>query len=269
MQRSEPFLNADERLDEVNEKIRLIQKRQGLTFGTDAYLLAAFLRKSPKATAVELGGGSGIVSLLAVSKGKAARVTAVEVQPEFAGLIRRNAELNGLSDRIVPLCGDIRRISAKDFSDPVDLVFSNPPYLKTGAGRSNLHPEKEVARHEICGTIFDFCDCAGRLLQTGGRFVTVWRPDRLTDLFTALRNSRLEPKRILFVHADPETEPCMILTEAIKDATASLRVLPPLFLYESAICSPRQRTAQISRIYETCSFPTYEKTNKSIKENQP
>ena len=255
MQSTEPILNADERLDEVNERLHLIQKRQGLTFGTDAYLLAAFLRKAPHSVAAELGGGSGIVSLLAVSKEKIARATVIEVQPTFADLIGRNAALNDLADRVTPLCADIRSIGAKDLPEPVDLVFSNPPYLKVGTGKSNLYPEKELARHEVCGTIFDFCDCAGRLLQTGGRFVTVWRPDRMSDLFEALRRSRLEPKKILFVHADTETEPCMLLTEAIKDASPSLRVLPPLFLYESAPGSTRQRTTQTARVYETCSFP--------------
>ena len=40
-------LFEDERLDEVNEKITLIQKKDGLTFGTDAFLLAAFIKANP------------------------------------------------------------------------------------------------------------------------------------------------------------------------------------------------------------------------------
>ena len=59
-----PTLAPDERLDEVNEQIRLIQKKQGLTFGTDAFLLAAFVRSSPRARAVDLGSGTGIIPLL-------------------------------------------------------------------------------------------------------------------------------------------------------------------------------------------------------------
>ena len=38
-------INADERLDRVNENITLIQKKDGLTFGTDAFLLAAFIKE--------------------------------------------------------------------------------------------------------------------------------------------------------------------------------------------------------------------------------
>ena len=56
----------DERIDEINDSLRLIQKKSGLTFGTDAYLLYAYLKKKPMARAVDLGAGTGIISLLAL-----------------------------------------------------------------------------------------------------------------------------------------------------------------------------------------------------------
>ena len=42
-------LKENERLDYVNDDIELIQNNEGLTFGTDALLLAGY---------VELGGGT-------------------------------------------------------------------------------------------------------------------------------------------------------------------------------------------------------------------
>ena len=88
-----PTLAPDERLDVVNESIRLIQKKQGLPYGTDAFLLAAFIRPMPRVHAVELGGGTGIASLLAVTKNKVADVCAVEIQKDFAELIAKNASV--------------------------------------------------------------------------------------------------------------------------------------------------------------------------------
>ena len=79
-----PPLYEDERLDTVNEQIRLIQKRNGLTFGTDAYLLSAYAPPSPRAFAVDLGSGTGIVPLLLLAQGKVASVAAVEIQASFA-----------------------------------------------------------------------------------------------------------------------------------------------------------------------------------------
>ena len=50
-------LKQNERLDEVNDKLRLIQKTDGLTFGTDAYLLSAYLKTRVGKVGVELGCG--------------------------------------------------------------------------------------------------------------------------------------------------------------------------------------------------------------------
>ena len=39
------ILKQDERINEINENLRLIEKSGSLTFGTDAYLLSAYLKK--------------------------------------------------------------------------------------------------------------------------------------------------------------------------------------------------------------------------------
>ena len=250
-------LCSDERLDEVNEHIRLIQKKQGLTFGTDAYLLAAYVRSSPRARAVDLGSGTGIIPLLLTARGKVASVTAVEIQPAFSELIARNAALNGYADRITPLCRDLRELKPQDTGGEVDLVLSNPPYMRCDTGKRNEHDEKYLARHEVCGNIADFCAAAGRLLRYGGRFVCVWRPDRLTDLLQGMHRAALEPKRMTFVHADAEAEPCMVLTEAVKGGAPSLRISPPLLLYKPRVAgqSTRVLTEAAQRIYDDCRFP--------------
>ena len=92
-------LYESERIDEVNDKLKLIQKPEGLTFGTDALLLAGYVSgKNP--LGLELGAGSGIISFLLLTRGKVSKVTALEVQEEYARLTERNTELNGLSDRM-------------------------------------------------------------------------------------------------------------------------------------------------------------------------
>lgn len=252
-----PLLSEDERLDEVNEQIRLIQKKKGLTFGTDAFLLAAFVRPSARTSAVELGGGTGIVSLLLAAKKKVREITVAEIQKPFADLIDRNARLNGYENSVKALCKDVRELNAATIGKEVDLVVSNPPYMKCNAGKRNEEDEKYIARHEVCGEIGDFCAAAGRLLRHGGKFVCVWRPDRLSELFAGLSCARLEPKRMTFVHADAEAEPCMVLIEAIKGGAPSMRISAPLLLYEpkSAELSRRILTPTAQKIYDECCFP--------------
>jgi len=248
-------LLPDERIDRINEQIRLIQKKQGLTFGTDAYLLAAFVRPVPQARAVDLGSGTGVLPLLLAARKKAATITAVEIQPSFADLIARNAALNGYSEQIRPLCADVRELNCEMLSDKeVDLVISNPPYMRCDSGKRNNNDEKYIARHEVCGNITDFCEAASRILRYGGRFVTVWRPDRLSELMDAMHRVALEPKRMTFVHADSDAEPCAVLTEAVKGAAPALRLSPPLLLYQKreAGNSRRVLTPAAQAVYDTC-----------------
>lgn len=260
MQTPTPPLSSDERLDRVNEQILLIQKKDGLTFGTDAFLLASFVRPEPSSRGVDLGSGTGILPLLLVTKGKVASMTAIELQPAFADLIRRNASLNQKEDAISVLERDLREVTAKEISGESDLILSNPPYMRSDSGKQNRTQEKNLARHEIAGNIFDFCAGANRLLKYGGRFYLVYRPDRLADLFFALRENKLEPKRMTMVFPDEVSEPCLALVEAVKGASPSLKITRPLFLYTKASknSQTRELTQDAKRIYETSSFSDFE-----------
>ncbi len=250
-----PTLSENERLDEVNEKISLIQKKDGLTFGTDAYLLAAFLRPQKRARAVELGTGTGIVSLLCAAKDRFAKIWAVEVQEEFATLASRNVLLNRMEQRVFVRCTDLRDFCPEEIGGEVDVVFANPPYMRTDSGKRNQSDGKYIARHEVCGNIGDFCAAAARLLKYGGRFYCVFRPDRLSELMSALQKNALEPKTMIFVHADAHTEPSMVLISATKGGAPSLRILPPLILHDSTDkMGTRTLSARAQKIYDTMSF---------------
>ena len=248
-------------IHEVNEHIRLIQNTDGLTFGTDAYLLSAFVRPKKNAVAVDLGSGTGIIPLLCLARSKASYFTAVEIQPSFCDLIGRNAALNGVADQLSPLCADVREIKADTVGGEVDLVTANPPYMAPASGARNTTDEKYIARHEVCGTVADFCAAAGRLLKHGGRFCVVFRPERLADLFAGLRAAHLEPKRMTMVQATYAAIPSMVLVEAVKYAAPGMIVTPSLCLWEASADHPERpaepmvQTPDTAYIYENCGFP--------------
>ena len=242
----------DEKLTEVNERIKLIQKKNGLTFGTDAFLLASFVKEQKNGVAVELGGGTGIISLLCASRNKFKSIYCVEIQEDFANIIRRNASLNGLDGKITSICEDVRNLKSVHIGCEVDSIFANPPYMKADSGKRNEHDEKFIARHEVFGDIGDFCACAKRLLKHGGYFYCVWRPDRLTDLLCSMRENSLEPKELCFVHANTNSTPSMALVKAKKGAAPSLSIMKPLFLNKDS--DPNALTDWATKIYEECNF---------------
>ena len=224
-------LKNGERIDYVNDSLSLIQDPEGLTFGTDALLLAGYIEKG-YSNALELGAGTGIISMLLLKRDKLSRAVALEVQGDFVDLIRRNGQLNCLEDRLIPIECDVREYSS--FGE-FDCVFTNPPYMRADTGRFNLSSKKTIARHELYGDINDFVKAAARALKWGGSFYAVYRTDRLCDLIYAMRKSGIEPKRMTLVLADTEAMPSMVLIEGRRGGGVSLKVTRPLIIYSDKL----------------------------------
>lgn len=247
-----PFDNETERVDKINENLSLIQLKTGLTFGTDSYLLAAFSRTVKNGACTELGGGVGVVSLLMAARRKYKMINCIEIQPYFANLIRRNAEMNSLSDIVNSICADIRDAVSLSSCAESDSVVSNPPYMRMNSGKCSVSDEMNTARREENGGLGDFIASASRLLKFGGYCTVVYPPERFAELVSSMRENSLEPKRAVFVYPSLSDKPCLVLTEAKKGAAAGLVVSKPLIIYEDKLSG--KYTPEMQKIYDDFSL---------------
>lgn len=239
-----------ERIDGINDSLRLIQKNDGLTFGTDAYLLYAFMRRNTKVPVGEFGAGTGIISLLCANSKKFLDIVDFEIQEDFVDIINRNVRLNSLDKFIKARSADIRELKECSFK----VIFSNPPYMKADSGKGNDSSYKNIARRELCGDIFDFCQSASRCLTYSGMFYCVYRADRSVDLFDAMRKSSIEPKRITYVHPDKNSRPSLVLVEGKKGAASGVYVTMPLIMHEDASAKVLVDTPDMQYIYSHGEF---------------
>jgi len=186
-------------LDSIRD-IKLFQPKKGYRFSVDALLLEDFIQSKNGCNAVELGTGSGVISLLLAKKLKRAKIIAVEIQKSLAECAKRNVELNGLEDKVEILTEDVRRLKKVLPANKFALVYSNPPFRKTRTGRLSANKESAIARHEIKISLTDIVSIASYLLNNRGMFYLIYHPFRLAELVSLLQKARLEPKRMRFVH---------------------------------------------------------------------
>lgn len=154
---------------------------QGYRFNLDPVLLAGFC--SPGEHVVDLGAGCGVVGLLLVAMGKAERLTAVELQPDLAELIRRNAADNGLADRVDICCDDVRSIAAGSLA--ADRIVFNAPYFRANHGRNAQSSGRDRGRHERHGTLADFVACSVRCSRAPTRIAAIVRAERGAEIRAA------------------------------------------------------------------------------------
>lgn len=221
----------NETLDGIKD-IKLFQAKDGYRFSIDALLLEHFISAKRLEQGIELGTGSGVISILLAKRLKGTRIIAVEIQNGLAERATRNVHLNSLDERIEILEKDIRDLKKIYPANKFDFVFSNPPFRKTKTGRLSIYEERAVARHEIEITLPDLIKTASYLIKHSGKFFLIYHPFRLAELISLLQKAKLEPKRIRFVHSKTGEEAKMVLIEAVKGSGTWLKIAPPLYIYE-------------------------------------
>jgi tRNA1Val (adenine37-N6)-methyltransferase len=230
---------ANETLDSIKD-IKLFQAKNGYRFSVDALLLENFINAKRLGKGIELGTGSGIISILLAKRLKDGDIKAVEIQKTLAERAERNAAMNGVEEKVEILSKDIKELKKVFATNEFDFAFSNPPFRKPRTGRMSMYEERAVARHEIEITLPDLIKAVSYLLKHSGRFYMIYHPFRLTELTAMLRKSRLEPKRMRFVHSKQGDEAKMVLIEAVKGAGTWLKIDPPLYLYEKGTAYTRE-----------------------------
>lgn len=227
-------LQKDERTDDLGRKgFRIIQHTGSFCFGIDAVLLAEFADISPQAKTADLGCGNGILPLLLKARDKGGHFTAVEIQPELAGLARRNMELNGLSDEVDVLEADLCQASEYLGKNGFDAVVANPPYFKAGSGLLNPASVKAIARHEVACTLEDVLRESAALLREGGSLFLVFRCWRMGEALALLPGTGLKARRLRIVHSFRGDSGELFLLEAKKGARDGLVVEAPCLIYEA------------------------------------
>ncbi|MDR3348987.1 MAG: methyltransferase [Acidaminococcales bacterium] len=216
-------------LDRLPNGWPIWQRAGQFKFTLDAVLLAAFPPLRAGAKAIDLGAGTGAVSLLLAARG-ASSVTGVDDNECVIGLFTRSIEENRLAGVIGARVGDVREIKTLFPAESFDLAVTNPPYRKVGHGRLRKGGA-QTACHEVTATAVDFIGAARHLLKYGGRLALTHLPERLPEVLCGCVKFAIEPKRLQLVHSRPGRPPTVFLLEAVRGGKPGLKVLPPFFVY--------------------------------------
>lgn len=119
------------------------QSSSAMKIGTDAMVLGALIDATGKSNALDIGAGTGVLSLMVAQKQEELSVTAVEIDDEAARECLLNVSDSSWSDRIA-----VKHLDILQFESEVsfDLIFSNPPYYQSRL--INEDERRAQARHE-------------------------------------------------------------------------------------------------------------------------
>lgn len=211
------------------------QHQKGYRFSLDAVLLAHFIEVRQHDRILDLGTGSGIISMILLYRwrNRIDEVCGIEIQQGLAELARKNFQANKLDGpgRIVQ--GDIKKIETLTEPEAYDKIVCNPPFYTQASGRTNSNPEAQLARHQILATLHDFLSAAAFAVKNGGTVSFVYPAELLCEFVSLAQKCRLEVKKIQLVYSYPhETAPArLVLIQCLKNGGTGAVILPPFYIY--------------------------------------
>ena len=129
-------IKENERIDDLEFKnLKIIQNKDGFCFGIDSVLLADFAKNIKRgANVLDLGTGTGIISILLCGKTDLSNIIGVEIQKEVAEMANRSIKLNNLENKFEVLNDNILNLKNIYDNQSFDVIVTNPPYKKKNTG---------------------------------------------------------------------------------------------------------------------------------------
>ena len=237
---------TEERIDDLQiNGLFIIQHPKLFCFGMDAVLLSNFVNTHKNDRVVDLCCGNGIIPILLSAKTNAKQIYGLEIVSENVDLATRSVKMNGLSDRVHIVEGDVRKATEIFGKKSFEVVTCNPPYMNGNQGLKNKSDVKTIARHEVLLDMKQMLRQTVDLLVPKGHAFFVYRTFRLAELLAEMRAVDLEPKRMQLVHSYVESPPKLVLVEGVKNSKPYLVTEPPFIVYDK----PNQYTKMLMEAY--------------------
>ncbi len=196
-------------------------------FSVDSVLLAEFIKiKKNDNKIIDLCTGNAPIPMILSKKyGNKLEITGVELQKEIYDLGIKSINYNKITN-IKLINDDINNLS---FINKYDIVSCNPPYFKNNIIQ-NENKIKAIARHEIKIDLKSIIRISSKLLNNGGYFYLVHRPERLTDIIILLDKYHFGIKRIVPIYTYKDNKCVFILIESIYNGKNYVKIDKPVFL---------------------------------------
>ena len=146
------------------------QDRCTMKVGTDAVLLGAWAHAAAPKKILDIGAGTGVISIMLAQRFPQASVTGVEIDQSSHQQASENMAAAPWADRLEVQFGAIQDFASQT-NEKYDLIVSNPPFFSGGTFSHNQN--RNEVRHTVKLSHADLLRSVQKLLAPNGVFSVV------------------------------------------------------------------------------------------------
>lgn len=156
------------------KQFTLEQNKNVFRVGTDGVLLGALSSVKDAGKILEVGTGSGLISLMVAQRNPTAKITALDLDPEAFSLAKTNFSNSSFTKNLFALHQDFTYFSS---FEKFDVIISNPPYFDENTSEKDI-----LARQQVTLSFETLIKKSAMLLQENG-LLSVIVPFEMGSLF--------------------------------------------------------------------------------------
>ncbi|OUR94793.1 tRNA (adenine-N(6)-)-methyltransferase [Flavobacteriales bacterium 34_180_T64] len=175
-----------------------------MKIGTDGVLLGAWTSVVHQPFSVlDIGSGTGILSLMLAQRSDAELIDAIEIDAKAYEQCVENFEQSLWGDRLFCYHASLEEFT-NEIEDKYDLIISNPPFYSEDYKTENT--PRDLARFTDAMPFEHVLDSVSKLLSENGLFSVVIPYKEESNFKSLALAAGLFPKRILNVKGTPKSE---------------------------------------------------------------
>lgn len=147
------------------QKFDILQHKNVFRVGTDGVLLGALCQVENAQKILEVGTGTGLISLMLAQRNANAEITALDLNEEAVKLAQENFKNAPFSERLNVFHQDFKTFeSQKEY----DFVVCNPPFFEENNSVKDI-----LARQQVELTFRNLIEKASKILSSEGIFSVI------------------------------------------------------------------------------------------------
>lgn len=146
------------------KQFNIIQEKSAMKVGTDAMVFGAFLEIHNPKFALDIGTGTGVLSLMFAQNNPQSRVVALEIEEKAFEEAKVNFENSPFANQLEIISGNFLTY---DFKQQFDFIFSNPPFFENALLSEDS--DRNLARHSHTMEFAKFFRKISSLFTENGR----------------------------------------------------------------------------------------------------
>ena len=180
------------------------QDKCAMKIGTDGILLGAWTPVSDNTISIlDIGAGTGILSLMLAQRSNAQNIEAIEIDADAYEQCAENFENSNWADRLFCYHASLLEF-VEEVDDKFDLIICNPPFYSEDYKTEN--ESRDLARFNDAMPFEHLVFAVANLLSSNGIF-SIIIPNKEEEKFIDLASKyKLFSNRILRVKGNPKSE---------------------------------------------------------------